>query len=67
VDAMTELRLKILHIAGWYPPQRNPVAGVFVWEHVKATALYNDVAVLYCERVEKELDRLHKAVLRKNE
>ncbi len=45
-------RFKILHIAGWYPSKKNPVAGVFVREHVKATALYNDVAVLYSEGVE---------------
>ena len=45
-------RLKILHIAGWYPSKKNPVAGVFVREHVKATALYNDVVVLYSEGVE---------------
>ena len=57
---MTELRLKILHIAGWYPSQRNPVAGVFVREHVKATALYNDVAVLYCEGVDKEIRGLYR-------
>ncbi len=44
-------RLKILHIAGWYPSKKNPVAGVFVREHVKATALYNDVVVLYGEGI----------------
>lgn len=45
-------RLRILHIAGWYPSRKNPVAGVFVREHVKATALYNDVVVLYSEGVD---------------
>ena len=44
-------RLKILHIAGWYPSKKNPVAGIFVREHVKATALYNDVVVLYSEGI----------------
>lgn len=48
-------RLKILHIAGWYPSKKNPVAGVFVREHVKATALYNDVTVLYSEGVAGEI------------
>lgn len=46
-------RLKILHIAGWYPSKKNPVVGVFVREHVKATALYNDVVVLYSEGVDR--------------
>jgi glycosyltransferase involved in cell wall biosynthesis len=52
-------RLKILHIAGWYPSKRNPVAGIFVREHVKATALYNDVAVLYSEGVDREIRGLY--------
>jgi len=42
-----ERRLKVVHIAGWYPSAENPIFGVFVKEHVKATALYNDVVVLY--------------------
>jgi len=52
-------RLKILHIAGWYPSKKNPVAGVFVQEHVKATALYNDVAVLYSEGADREIRGLY--------
>ncbi|MBC7220187.1 glycosyltransferase [Candidatus Bipolaricaulota bacterium] len=52
-------RLRILHIAGWYPSRENPVAGVFVREHVKATSLYNDVAVLYGEGVNKEIRGLY--------
>jgi glycosyltransferase involved in cell wall biosynthesis len=44
--------LKILHIAGWYPSKDNPAAGIFVREHVKATALYNDVVVIYSEGVD---------------
>lgn len=46
-------KLKILHIPGWYPSKKNPVAGIFVREHVKATALYNEVVVLYSEGVER--------------
>lgn len=44
-------RRRVLHIAGWYPSRRNPVSGIFVREHVKATALFNDVAVLYSEGI----------------
>jgi glycosyltransferase involved in cell wall biosynthesis len=46
-------RLKILHIAGWYPSKKNLISGIFVQEHVNATALYNDVAVLYSEGMDK--------------
>ncbi|MEM0498288.1 MAG: hypothetical protein QW781_02160, partial [Methanothrix sp.] len=45
-------KLRILHIAGWYPSQANPVVGTFIREHVKATALYNDVIVICGEKTE---------------
>jgi len=51
-------KLRVLHMAGWYPSRKNPVAGVFVREHVKATALYHHVAVLYSEGAEKGLRSL---------
>jgi len=42
-------RLKILFLPSrsWYPSEANPTAAVFVREHAKAVALYNDVIVLY--------------------
>ena len=52
-------RLKVLHVAAWYPSKENPVAGVFVREHVKATALYNDVVVLYPEGADKKIRGLY--------
>ncbi len=52
-------RLKILHIPAWYPSKENPVAGIFVREHVKATALYNDVVVLYSEGADREIRGLY--------
>lgn len=52
-------RLKILHIPGWYPSKKNPVAGIFVREHVKATALYHDVVVLYSEGVDRSIRQLY--------
>lgn len=54
-----EKRLRILHIAGWYPSENNPVAGIFVKEHVKATALYSDVVVLYSEGVAKRIREIY--------
>ena len=44
-------KLRVLHLPAWYPSKKNPVAGAFVREHVKATALYNDVVVLYSEGI----------------
>ena len=42
-------RLKVLFLPSWYPSERNPVAGVFIREHAKAVALYNEVIVIYNE------------------
>lgn len=53
-------RLKVMHFAGWYPTKRNPVSGIFVREHVKATALYNDVVVLHSEGIEKGIRGLYR-------
>jgi glycosyltransferase involved in cell wall biosynthesis len=44
-------RLKVLFIPGWYPSPRNPLAGTFVREHARAAALYDDVTVLYVQRL----------------
>lgn len=54
-----EQPLKVLHIAGWYPSAKNPVAGTFVREHVKATALYNDVVVLHSEGISRTVKGLY--------
>ncbi len=53
-------RLKILHIAGWYPSKKNPVAGIFVREHIKAISLYNDVVVLYSEGIDHRISGFYK-------
>jgi glycosyltransferase involved in cell wall biosynthesis len=41
-----EKRLKILHIADWHPSRENPTGGIFVREHIRTSALYEDVCVL---------------------
>jgi len=46
---MTQQKLKVLHIPDWYPSESHAARGIFVREHVKATALYADVVVLYNE------------------
>lgn len=40
-------RLKILFLPAWYPSEVSPLSGVFIREHAKAAALYNDVVVMY--------------------
>jgi len=44
---------RILIVTRWYPSEENPANGLFVKEFVKATALYNDVIVLYGELTSK--------------
>lgn len=52
-------RLKILHIPAWYPSEKNPVAGIFVKEHVRAASLYHDCVVLYSEGVSQNIRGLY--------
>ncbi|RLB00684.1 MAG: hypothetical protein DRG37_01910 [Deltaproteobacteria bacterium] len=40
-------RKKILFITAWYPSAEWPVSGIFVKEHAKSVALFNDVAVIH--------------------
>ncbi|MFH2069037.1 MAG: glycosyltransferase [Candidatus Omnitrophota bacterium] len=39
--------MKVLFIAGWYPDEKNVVEGVFVQEHARAAALFNEIAVIH--------------------
>lgn len=43
---------KVLIVPRWYPYEKNPSHGVFVKEFAKATALYNNVTVLFGELTE---------------
>ena len=43
--------MKVLFLAGWYPNEDNPSEGVFVREHAKAAALFNEVAVIYGRKI----------------
>lgn len=40
-------RLKVLFLPAWYPSEANPIAGIFIREHVQAASIYNEVVVLY--------------------
>lgn len=50
-------KLKILFLPAWYPSEKNSAAGIFIREHAKAVALYNDVTVLYSEGCDKNLKK----------
>lgn len=52
--------LKILHLAGWYPSEKNPVSGSFVKEHVEATSKFNDVIVVYSEGLDDSIDGFYR-------
>src|SRR5215510_11247664 len=41
-------RVRVLFVPQWYPPKDGPnrMFGTFIREHVRAAALYDDVAVL---------------------
>ncbi len=43
---------KRLIVTRWYPTDENPIHGVFVREFVKATAVFNDVVILFGELLE---------------
>jgi len=46
VESMSEpRRLKILHITAWYPRPEQPLEGIFIREHVHASALHHDPLV----------------------
>lgn len=50
-------KLKILFLPAWYPSEKNPVAGVFIKEHAKAVALYNEVIVFCSQGWNKNLKK----------
>ena len=53
-------RLKILFIPAWYPSKQNLVAGIFIKEHAKAVALFNEVVVLYSEGIDHAIKNFYK-------
>jgi len=60
-------KLNVLFLPQWYPSEENPVGGIFVKEHAKAVSLYNDVTVLYCEGVGKDVKGLYEIISDKKE
>jgi len=43
---MSTKRLKILFLTHWFPNENNPMKGIFVLEHARSVAVYNDVFVV---------------------
>lgn len=54
-------KLKILFLpsSGWYPSDKNPCKALFVKEHAKAAAIYNDVTIIYSDREKKGVRGLY--------
>ena len=50
-------RLRILHLARWYPNRFDPMPGLFIQRHAEAVALYADTMLVYTHAVEKGLLR----------
>ena len=44
-------KLRVLHLARWYPNRTDPMPGLFIRRHAEATALYADAAVVYAHGV----------------
>jgi glycogen(starch) synthase len=40
-------RFRVLFVTSWYPTREKPLEGVFIREHAKTVARYDDVAVLH--------------------
>jgi len=57
---VNEKRLKILFIPAWYPSKQNLVAGIFIKEHAKAVALFNEIVVLYSEGIDHSIKNFYK-------
>ncbi len=43
-------QFKVLFVSAWYPSKASPCSGVFVREHAKAVALYDDIVVVHIEK-----------------
>lgn len=48
-----KLKIVFLPSVGWYQDEKNPYTALFVKEHAKAAALYNDVTIIYSDRAAK--------------
>ena len=44
-------RLKVLHLARWYPNRYDPMPGLFIQRHAEAANLCSDVGVVYTHQV----------------
>ena len=47
---MNKERKHIVFLARWYPHRYDPMFGLFVQRHAEATALFNDITVVYCQQ-----------------
>jgi L-malate glycosyltransferase len=48
------IKLRILHLARWFPNRYDPMPGLFIRRHAESAALMNDVVVVYTHFVDQE-------------
>ena len=51
-------RRRVLFLTHWYPTLAKSIAGIFVREHAKAVALYDDVTVLHLAGMDANLRKI---------
>lgn len=49
-------KLKVLHLARWYPNKFDPMPGLFIQRHIEAANIYCECGVVYTHLVEKKWD-----------
>ena len=49
-------KLKVLHLARWYPNKFDPMPGLFIQRHIEAANIYCECGVVYTHLVRKDWD-----------
>ena len=44
-------KLKVLHLARWYPNKFDPMPGLFIQRHIEAANIYCECGVVYTHLV----------------
>ncbi len=52
-----ESKIKVLHLARWYPNRYDPMPGLFIQRHAEASSIYCDAGVVYTHSESNEDDK----------
>ncbi len=55
MEAKVNNRLKVLHLARWYPNRWDPMLGLFIKRHAEAAVGCCDVGVVYTQQIDERL------------